>query len=79
MVDESGKNLFFSKPSLALSYHVSENVKKSLVDGKLVALYKLLPGFNTSSDSEISAVTSDGNGVVKFKLGDSSKDKKLAR
>ena len=76
--DRSGKIQFISKPSLALSYSIPESVKKSIVDGKSVSLYKLLPGFSSNSSSEVSTIT-DSDGIVKFKVGESSKEKKLAR
>ena len=66
------------RPSLALSYSIPENLKKRIISGQFVPLYKLLPGYASGCTSTISSVTEE-DGSVKLRLGDSSKDRKLSR
>ena len=63
---------------LALSYSVPVSVKKNLIDGKFIPLFKLLPGYVVGGSNIISSVTDD-DGSIKLRVGDSLKGKKLCQ
>ena len=69
--------LFFSP--LSLSYSVSEDLKRKVIGGKFIHLYKLLPGYAEQEEGQsyVPVPWEDGSLEVSLKLSD--KEKKLAR
>ena len=67
----------FATPSLSLAYSVQHTVKKCVLEGKYVPLYKLLPGCQANFGSLMSVADADGS--LRISMGDSVKDRKLAR
>ena len=73
MANTSGKT-----PSFSLAYSVSSCVKKHVLDGKFVPLFKLVPGHMSSTSGSVVSFT-DEDGSIRFKAGDDMKEQKLAR
>ena len=73
MANTSGKT-----PSFSLAYSVSSCVKKHVLDGKFVPLFKLLPGHMSSTSGCVVSFT-DKDGSIRLKAGDGMKERKLAR
>ena len=74
--DHEYNSCYGKKPSLALSYSVPDNVKKLVISGHFVSLYKLLLGYSANAATNITSFTED-DGTIKLRLGDFSKDRKL--
>ena len=73
MSNASGKT-----PSFSLAYSVSSCVKKHVLDGKFVPLFKLLPGHMSSTSGSVVSFT-DEDVSIRLKAGDGMKESKLAR
>ena len=64
---------------LSVSYNVPEEVKRKVLGGKFVHLYKLLPGFTDQDEGQSYVPTLREDGTLEFTVKASDRDKKLAR
>ena len=62
---------------IGLRYSVPESVKKNVLDGKFIAIYKLLPGYENASSPQSSFTLVDGS--LRLTPGETTKEKKLGR
>ena len=64
---------------IALDYSLKDGVRRAVLEGAFVPIYKLLPGYDSYMNTGAIHMKSDEDGTVRLSAGDTNAEKKLAR